>query len=1148
NTIYHNNFIANNGGGIQAYDDDANTWNLSYPSGGNYWSDWTTPDVNADGFVDTPYPFITGGTNQDNWPHTTPNGWNNPHPEQYVLNVDQGLWYETIQSAVDAATPDDTIWASARTYNENVIVDKSLTLEGEDMTTTIIDGGGAGDVVYINADWVNMTGFTVTKSGSNFDDAGIELNDVQNCRIENNNANNNAFGIYLYASNNNTITHNNANNNTYGIYLHTACNNTITHNAVNNNTWDGIWLESSSENTIANNTSNNNDYGIGLSSASNSNTVYHNNIINNTNQAYDSGTNTWNLPYPSGGNYWSDWTIPDVNADGFVDTPYPFIAGGATQDMWPHTEPYGWLDEHPNQNVLNVDLGLWWPTIQGTIDNASAGHTIWVSTGTYDENVVMDKVLTLQGEDRDVTIIDGGGVGSVVYISADWVNMTGFTVRDSGPVGFPHVNAGIELDGVQYCNISDNKAMSSDMGIWLSNSENNIITNNLVTGNYYGIILDYSRGSTIVDNRVIFNDWNSISLSYSNDSLVANNIAGNTLMGVTGTGISVSYSNNVTITSNDANNNTGSGISLWASHNNTIRDNTANNNNNGIRLRNSMNNTIENNTANNNDNGIILYTSHNNNVTNNNVNMNIDSGIFIIFSSQINLIDGNEIHSNGNGVYFRDSNSNNTISNNSISMSTSYGFYSDFSASFNNSIYHNNIISNAIQAYSVGNNTWNLPYPSGGNYWSDWTIPDVNADGFVDTPYPNIAGGANQDMWPHTVPNGWNNPHPEQYVLNTDQGLWYETIQSAVNTATPDDIIWASARTYNENVVVDKSLTLEGEDMATTIIDGGGVGNVVNISADMVNLIGFTIQNGGGGTTDSGVLFYEASNSSMLGCLVRDQCDGVYLLRSRDITLFNNNVSGSLVYGFYIHYSNWTKLEHNDLWSNGQSILAHYSNNNVIHNTSAVGNGFGITLWHANDNIVRDNVEMNTTVGVMLDTSHNNHINNNTIIQTSMYGICTTDSNFNEIWYNDITNCDEGLRMYRADYNNIYYNTVNDAQTGTLYWLSQHNMFVANDLDTSSQHGLYLIWYSSENDFIDNTIGNCSGNGIYLLNLCDDNTFTDNIIANNENGTVLSYSNTNTFYHNHFISNTNQSWDNGTNTWNLGYPQGGNYWSDWTTP
>ena len=53
-------------------------------------------------------------------------------------------------------------------------------------------------------------------------------------------------------------------------------------------------------------------------------------------------------------------------------------------------------------------------TIHEGITAASAGDTVFVLNGTYNENVVITKNLTFTGENKDTTFIDGGGNGHVI--------------------------------------------------------------------------------------------------------------------------------------------------------------------------------------------------------------------------------------------------------------------------------------------------------------------------------------------------------------------------------------------------------------------------------------------------------------------------------------------------------------------------------------------------------------------------------------------------------------------------------------------------------------------------------------------------------------------------------------------------------------
>jgi parallel beta-helix repeat protein len=186
--------------------------------------------------------------------------------------------HPTIQEAIDAAIPGDTIQVWDGVYVENIIVNKTVTLIGNSSATTIIDGNQSGNTIYITSDWVNVTGFSITNGSGN----GINADSCSNIKIEESNiSSNTGLGVYFYSSDQGTIKNSEiAFNNGGGISLQDwSTDDTMIENCnIYNNSWTGISLEMGVDNTqiIGCNISGHTFYGIYMTNSDNA-------IIKNTN-------------------------------------------------------------------------------------------------------------------------------------------------------------------------------------------------------------------------------------------------------------------------------------------------------------------------------------------------------------------------------------------------------------------------------------------------------------------------------------------------------------------------------------------------------------------------------------------------------------------------------------------------------------------------------------------------------------------------------------------------------------------------------------------------------------------------------------------------------------------------------------------------
>jgi len=346
---------------------------------------------------------------------------------------------------------------------------------------------------------------------------------------------------------------------------------------------------------------------------------------------------------------------------------------------------------HGDSNTLYVggDEPGSYSSIKSAIDAARSGDTVFVYQGIYEENIVIAKSIQLIGQHASSTIIDGGGHATVVYISADHVNVSNFTIQNSG-------------------------TMNADAGVIL-NANGILLTNLVIQQTNKGISFEYSHQNQVY-NVSISNQYSSgITLLESTENRIYETIITQVTNGIsieTGSDSNILYAN--TISHMDI------GYYVRSSSYNLIYWNVMTDGTYGIYLENAdMNSIITENVISEATYGIYLKDSSDNEIDDGNIIFQTQYGIFLSQSDK-NNIGENTVYENTYGLTIDRSDMNNIFWNNifnniygikiiastqidvflnNIIENYQYGLFLSDASSI--TIAYNNFIENGIHAYFI---------------------------------------------------------------------------------------------------------------------------------------------------------------------------------------------------------------------------------------------------------------------------------------------------------------------------------------------------------------------------------------------------------------------------------------------------------------
>lgn len=553
-------------------------------------------------------------------------------------------------------------------------------------------------------------------------------------------------------------------------------------------------------------------------------------------------------------------------------------------------------------------------TIQEAINSANSGDIINVDAGTYYENILVDKQLTLIGINQASVIIDGASTATTVTVTGDGVSISGFTIINGGGATFVGESG---------------KTVGAGDGLYLQGS-NTVLSGNFITGNQYDGVEVIGTNNVISGNRITANPEYGISIKSSNNAANGNEVTG------CGTGITINGDNNQASGNTIKNGDTGI-TSSGAS--NTFYNNFIT----GFVYALSMdgdNNQLLGNIINANSYGVSLYSVTNSLISDNTVahcsSMPNSFGLSI-FHSDGNTIVNNHVFGNQFDITMEESNGN-TLSHNQILDSQWDGLSLLHSA--NNQILYNTVDNNGLAG---------TPY-----------VADIHFDGIRldDSGYNTITGNTITRSYYGGIvlksTDGLSGHDSSSYNEISSNCILNNKVGVEVSWYSHDNTIYSNTITYNNGGIGSFGVYLcEGvskNDISANYISHNYYGVYLYDNA----FLNYIHDNSICDNVNTGVVLsslqsshispnYQCSNNQIYGNnIAGNKGSGISISGwgQKDTSdnsmddgneIHDNNVVNNVMYGITIYKSSLNHIYHNNIINNGagDKALNAYSQNSV---------------------------------------------------------------------------------------------------------------------------------------------------------------------------------------------------------------------------
>ncbi|WP_367343533.1 NosD domain-containing protein [Methanomethylovorans sp.] len=684
--------------------------------------------------------------------------------------------------------------------------------------------------------------------------------------------------------------------------------------------------------------------------------------------------------------------------------------------------------------VLNTNTGKTYFNISDAVQDPLTlqGHTILVGPGTFQDNIWVNKELTIRSAtgDPDDTVVKALDPSRhVFYVTASNVSISGFNVTGSLN------NKGIYLDGVKGCSAYNNVVTNNNYGVYVHSSIDVNVTDNNVTANNVGILLYVSDNCYVSDNKIDANEGAGVYLLSASACVVNNNTLDSNLQGLR---LDDSVDNYLTANNISSSN---YGILLLSSYPlDATSDNTINTIVNGP-------NAAE----------LELFTD-----------ITVGPHLRLLGADRIaprlahgNVLDGNVIRSNRYGILSKCSNYNDIINN--TLYSNDQGIY--FSDCYLNTVQNNTLDSNLLQAIYM--------LSSDDNNVNNNMVRQNNVGIRLQSGNRNILDNNSiiSNSYGLLLHSATGSIISDNNLSSNNQGIYLVNCTSSRilnNTASLNVYQGVYIVSSHDNLVKDNQLV---QNKAGIRLESSN-NNVLDENIVRSNSYGFLLQ--------------SADDNIISNNVVSSNIHGIYFIDGSFNVITANTANDNTLQGLYLIDSHNNIIEHNKVLQSKQGIRLQSSDQNILDSNHLQSSFYGTLLLFSDNNSILMNTATENEIGICLSFSDTNLLVGNEALNSTNSGIYFDSSSYNDLISNMVAWNKHGMRLHKSRYNVLEENRLVHNKYGYLAQSSDNNLLKTNNVSLNEWYGMYL--QSSGSNLVYNNMFNNT------KNVVDDRTNTWNII------------------------------------------------------